>query len=272
MSDATSTPCATCGSCCRAYLVNVCGYDIWRISTQQRLGPQQFLIPHPLAAHGCDGFYLDHESPPLGLALDKRRPFRKDSPCVFLLELGGANARCGIYADRPMACQTYPMSRWSRTVLQRREALCPPDAWSPAQVQHPDWRARLQRQRMHYDLYSEVVARWNARVAAAPESRRFSLTEYLSFLMNVYDRLAALTAEHGEAAMTAVETSWPDVPRFENGIPVPGDAGSDLPWLVYLLAARQVIDRFYPELPPQPLLSRFPARVPVPSRPNEVVG
>ena len=27
MSDAFHNPCATCGACCRSYIVPVCGYD-----------------------------------------------------------------------------------------------------------------------------------------------------------------------------------------------------------------------------------------------------
>ncbi|MBV9358151.1 MAG: YkgJ family cysteine cluster protein, partial [Chloroflexi bacterium] len=116
-------PCATCGKCCRSYVVPVCGYDIWRISTEQRLGPEQFVVAYPLKEAASESFILEPNGGRLGLALDKRGPFTINRACIFLVELAGSNARCGIYADRPVVCQVYPMSFHEGLISQRPDSL-----------------------------------------------------------------------------------------------------------------------------------------------------
>lgn len=196
------------------------------------------------------------------------------------------NPRCGVYEDRPVVCRTYPMSLWSGVVSQRTGTLCPPDSWPLAAVSHPRWLAPLRRLCMSLDLYGEVVTRWNARVDAHP-GVQFSLPEYFSYLLNVYSRLdlvsQALDGEHMQAAreheegdaggtpvddpqdtgtrlggMQAVEATWPTFPRPPLDTPQALAAagttehGDPLPWLRYFIRARQVIDSFYPHVPPQP--------------------
>src|SRR5690242_11082305 len=103
-------PCAACGLCCRSYIVPVCGYDVWRISTAQRLSPEQFLVSYPPADPGLDSFLLAAKEPPQALALDKQGRFARKQPCVFLLRLADGTDRCGIYDHRPVTCQAYPMA------------------------------------------------------------------------------------------------------------------------------------------------------------------
>ena len=146
MTEASRNGCACCGACCRSYIVNLCGYDVWLISTRQRLSPDQFVVPWPHPEPRDDGFRLDHQGPSYGLALDKRGRFHAKAPCIFLLELGGGSGRCGIYAHRPLACQAYPMQISSELVVSTYDnALCPPNSWSLAEGDRAAWRARLQR-------------------------------------------------------------------------------------------------------------------------------
>jgi Fe-S-cluster containining protein len=257
-------PCATCGSCCRDYLVPVFGYDVWRIATQQRLGPEQFVAAYPqLREIHRDAFRLEREGQPWGLMLDKRGWLRPGRPCVFLFDLAGGYSRCGIYGQRPGACRVYPMVVWSGVVAERQDTLCPAGSWPLAEVVRPSWRRALQRLRMDLDVYGEVVARWNARVAGAPAGRSFALPELLAYVMDVYDRLAALDAGAGAAALAEIEASWPTVPRAPLGPAVldapdapdgrpGGDEVERAPWLRYFVRARRVIDSFYPEVPPLP--------------------
>ena len=232
------SPCATCGACCRSYLVPVCGQDVWRIATSQRLDPEAFLFACPQDAPAPDGFRLRHDGPTHGLALDKQGPLRATQPCVFLLRLGGGHDRCGVYADRPVVCRAYPMSAWGERVAQRDDALCPSDAWTAADVSLPAWGVALQRLRMQFDVYHEVVARWNAHVAAEPDVS-FALREYLAYLLSVHTRLARLDDELGAAALARVEAEW----RRRGGTS----------WLHYLGRARRIVDDFYPGVAPQPL-------------------
>ena len=255
-------PCATCGACCRNYIVPVCGYDVWLISTGQRLSPEQFLVAFPQEEAAIDAFYLQKGGKPYGLALDKQGKFGRTQPCVFLMRLGDGNDRCGIYMERPTVCRAYPMALWSGVVYQRKDSLCPPDSWPLREVVRPGWRAALQRFHMHFDVYREVISRWNARVKAAPEGTVYGLPEYFSFLMNGYDRLSMLDAQVGQEALREVEANWPTLPRptvesSELRVKV-----GEMPWLDYLSRAREAIDRFYPEIPPQPLVVFDPTKWP----------
>jgi Fe-S-cluster containining protein len=212
--------------------------------------PEQFVVPYAAKSLGTESFRLQSGGPGFGLALDKRGRFKPGQPCVFLLELAGGEARCGVYADRPLVCQTYPMSLWSGLVSERKDALCPPDSWSSAAVTRLSWRRGLQRLRMQWDLYAEVVARWNARVDVHP-GERFSILEYYSYLLNVYDRISILDRELGDAVLSQAEADWPCLPRAPLD-PAALAAGGERPWLVYLARARRIVGAFYPELPPLP--------------------
>jgi Fe-S-cluster containining protein len=248
-------PCATCGACCRSYIVPVSGYDIWLISSRQRLSPEQFLVACPQAEPGLDGFHLDHESPAFGLALDKRGAFEPTKPCVFLVQLGGDHARCGVYDHRPAVCRAYPMSIWQQQVRFMDNILCPPNSWSEDEVRRPSWRASMQRLYMHLDIYHEVVARWNARVARASQDAEFTLHEYFSYLMNVYDRLFVLESEVGDEAMAHIQANWPTSPRPDIDPETAQEQRAHIPWVDYLLASREMIDQFYPEIAPQPVIA-----------------
>lgn len=261
MSEASHNPCATCGACCRNYIVPVCGYDVWLISTRQRLSPEQFLVAFPQEEEAIDGFYLEAGAKPYGLALDKQGKFGRTQPCVFLMRLGEGNDRCGIYDERPTVCRAYPMAMWSSVVYQRKDSLCPPDSWPMPQVMKPHWRASLQRFHMQFDIYREVIARWNARVALM-KGTRFILLEYFSYLMNMYDRLNALDAQLEEGERARAEAGWPTLPKpVMEGDEQRIQAG-EMPWLDYLTRARQVIDSFYPDIPPQPLVVLDPTKWP----------
>ena len=196
----------------------VCGYDVWLISTRQHLGPEQFLLAFPQQQPGLDGFRLSGDGPTFGLALDKQGPLRATQPCVFLMRLAGGHDRCGIYAERPVVCRSYPMSVWENAVVQRRDALCAPGSWSEADVGLPAWRDSLQLLRIHFDFYHEVVARWNARVAAEAPGAEFELPEYYSYLLNVYDRVASLENETStpERVREIIDGFYPRVATSES--------------------------------------------------------
>lgn len=263
MSHTNTAHCHCSGSCCRSCIVNVCGYDVWRLAASQRLRPEQFVVLFPHEEPACDSFLLSVDLPAFGLALDKRGrgrqgQFRANSPCIFLVRLQDGSERCGMYADRPLACQAYPMSIWDGEVYQRSDVLCPAGAWRLDGEHQTAWRATFQRLRMHFDVYAEVVARWNARVTDAGSGVRFGPQEYFSYLMNVYDRLERSAVTIGLDALERVASSWPGLPRTQPDFDLVGrtDArGDELPWLTYLRSAREIIDGFYPDIAPQP----FPA-------------
>src|SRR5258708_5934421 len=137
MSEVAPNPCATCGACCRSYVVPVCGYDVWLITTQQRLSPEEYLVALSPSQPDASHFRLTAEGDiGYALVLDKRGrgPFKHTKSCVFLFDLAGGHSRCGIYAERPVICQGYPMTIWGQRVFQRKNVLCPPGAWSTEMV------------------------------------------------------------------------------------------------------------------------------------------
>lgn len=266
-------PCATCGACCRSYVVPVNGYDVWLLSTQQRIPPEQFLVACPQEEPGFDGFRLDAERPSYGLALDKQGRFNPSQPCVFLMLLGEGHTRCGVYNERPSVCRAYPMSIWNTRVFQMPESLCPPGAWPEGEVQRPAWRTNLQRLYRHMDVYHEVVARWNARVAsvlARNPGVSFTLHEYFSYLLNLYGKLDALNTQIGEEELERMQRSWPASPRPNLQKDEFRMQSGEYPWLEYLMAARSVIDSFYPEVEPQPILALMPTYEPSKTSPMPV--
>jgi hypothetical protein len=163
-------------------------------------------------------------------------------------------------------CQGYPMAFLHGEVVQRQDVLCPPDSWPDTAVRQPAWREALQRERMYFDVYRQVVLRWNAHVSARPQER-FLVSEYFDYLLNVYDRLASVDREIGDDGLVQIRDCWGILPNFASRRGSgEGDTAAQLsvsagehPWIDYLVQVKAVIDSFFPGLEPQPL--RLPAWV-----------
>lgn len=184
-----ASPCVTCGRCCRSYVVSLLGYDVWRISRALRLSPELFVLAHDQPEPADDGFLLEPEGWPQGLALDKRGEFAPGQPCVFLVDLGEGHACCGVYEHRPAVCRTYPMGLRNETVQLRDDAECPADAWTAEQLGDPQWHDRLREYRTQWKTYVDIVTSWNTELRR--EQRRAHLGQYLDYLLNMYDGKAA---------------------------------------------------------------------------------
>ncbi len=257
MIGATHNPCSTCGKCCSAYIVNVCGYDVWHIRRRQGLSPEQFIVTIPQNELQADGFLLDNRRPGFGMALDKVGKYHPDKPCIFLVRLPGSHDRCGIYDHRPVVCQAYPMAYVHNVVVQTEKALCPLGSWSDAARLRPSWRAALQRLRMRFDVYHEIVARWNAHVAAAGPDVSFSFVQFSAYLMQVYDRLDAFDDVVGPTLLAEVEATWPKPPGQADPAVIPDNEEAP-PWLGYIFQAQKIMDEFFPELGPTRELGPLP--------------
>lgn len=220
MSDSASVgSCLGCtGYCCLVYSVPVIGYDVWRIVQGQRLAPTLFVQCDPEDMPTDIGFLLRAPGPTYGLSLrHSPRPHTRE-PCVFLMQLRDGVYRCGIYSDRPLVCQTYPMRMNETSIFVRSDALCPPGSWANLdQVQTP-WRERLQLRQTEWQRYGEVVAIWNAMVRTCSAPAGFELDTYLAYLINAYDlitraptadgatRLAHLAAGYAQAKEDGAHT------------------------------------------------------------------
>lgn len=250
----TSEPnaCSACAACCKSYVVPVCGRDIWLLSTQQRMNPEQFVVTMAFDEQRSDAFRLEAGGKPLTLMLDKKGQMRLNGDCIFLMTLVGGHQRCGVYNDRPVACRAYPMVRFEDeqthliTIGPRKDALCPPGSWSSSVGAGQQWAQAVQQVDMEFDIYSTVLSRWNARVATYP-NRKFQMTEFFSYLMNVYDRMGALDKRLGEDAVNKVRATWRMGNRTAKDLEELRKLSDEFPWVPYLYEVRDIVDDFYPE-------------------------
>ena len=108
---------------------------------------------------------------------------------------------------------------------------------------------------MQLDVYGEVVGALERPGRRLRRRRKqFVLPEFLAFVMNVYDRLAALDAAAGAETILSQDGSppGPTSPARPLDLDVLDEPQRAPLWLRYFFQARQVIDGFYPELPPLP--------------------
>jgi Fe-S-cluster containining protein len=241
-------PCATCGLCCRSYLVPVFGHDLYRLVRRRNLDPRSFTFICEQEQPDKVGFRLRRDGPTYGIALDKKERLEVNQPCTFLVEEQDGSSRCGIYEDRPIACATYPMVRALDGVAMLPAALCPPGAWAANETDNPQWARALRRLARYRDTYVEVVNRWNAWIAQGP-SGSHPPEHFVAYVLQVYERLAALDAEVGDDALSAIEQSWASLPA---DAPANARQQDEPGWITYLRRARNVIDEFFPDLPPLP--------------------
>ena len=243
-----ATPCASCGLCCRSYLVPVFGHDLYRLVKHRNLDPRTFTFVCEQEAPDKVGFRLEGSGLTYGLALDKKEKLEVSQPCTFLIEHGDGTSHCGVYEDRPVACATYPMVRAPGRIALMPAALCPPDAWQPGETTKPHWADGMQRLARYRDTYVEVVNRWNAWIDAIPEPAR-PAEHYVAYVLQVYDRLAALDEEIGAEPLSHIERAWASL-----ALDSPAAAGRDAEpaWISYMRRVRAVIDQFFPDLPPLP--------------------
>lgn len=180
--------CLNCeGRCCTTYIVPVTGLDVWRIVQAQRLAPELFVQREPESHPVASGFLLRPNGSTYGLALQHQPARHNERPCVFLMQLRAGVKRCGIYAHRPRACQTYPIRMQHDQVAPRDDMLCAPGSWT--HLDQERWRERLDEQESEWRVYEHVVRAWNTAVSAQAAERGFVLTQYLDYLINAYDLL-----------------------------------------------------------------------------------
>lgn len=206
-----SSPCASCGLCCRSYLVPVFGHDLYRLVKTRNLDPRSFIFICEQEEPDAAGFRLEFDGPTFGLALDKKDKLEVSQPCTFLVEHADGTSQCGVYEDRPIACATYPMSRVMGRVSFMPTALCPPDAWEAEEPGNHQWAVGLRRLARYRDTYVEVVRRWNAWVDATPTRSR-SAEHFVAYTLQLYDRLTELDQEIGDDAVSAIEQTWATLP------------------------------------------------------------
>lgn len=210
MCDPSNTvACLGCdGRCCSIYLVPITGNDLWRIIQGQHLAPALFVKYEVERSPSDTGFLLRATGPTHALFLRHSTARRNERQCVFLMHLRDGVRRCGIYADRPLACQTYPMQWHEARVIVRSDAECPRGSWATLEREQPLWGHRLQQQDATWQQYSEVVSYWNTMVRTSDPQAGFALDDFLAYLVNAYDLIMNLPEDQiGERLATLAQSS-----------------------------------------------------------------
>lgn len=224
------------------------GHDVYRLVRNRNLDPRRFVFICEQETPDPVGFLLAADGPTYGLALDKKNALELSQPCVFLLEHSDGTSRCGVYEDRPVACTAYPMARAVHGIALLPAALCPPDSWSADEPANEHWSIALRRVARYRDTYIEVVRRWNAWIASTPRHTP-PPEHFIAYVLQTYERLAALDADIGESQLAAIEKTWG---TLDSDAPREGRTAYEPHWITYFRRARLVIDEFFPSLPPLP--------------------
>lgn len=188
--------CQTChAGCCRSFAVPITGADVLRVERQVGLNFWEFAcrwadsegkIARKYAPHF---FFEDEPKTPFVLCL--RHEASKFHPgttkCRFLVESQPSGeeplgqARCGIYASRPMACRAFPtkfnvtgelavihdVPAKGRSENHPAYALCP-RAWRPDEIDPIQAPQDLAVARYEMDFFHSIAGIWNR--AARPFS------------------------------------------------------------------------------------------------------
>lgn len=180
-------------TCCHTAVVIPSGRDVWRIARALDTPPWSFLVYFETDAPRRDAFALDRSARRFRLALAKQptRRTKRAPPCIFLLRTRTGHHRCGLGELRPMVCRTFPAERIGGVLCLRRDSGCTCRDWVLADVDIAEETALIAARQADAEEYCAVVARWNARVAAAPVEARFDFVAYCQFVLEAYDEIAA---------------------------------------------------------------------------------
>lgn len=184
------SPCDGCAAgCCRAFAVPLTGFDIVRIMRRQGLGFWDFVarwedaggsISRGVAPHF---HFADLPDVPfvIGLLHHESRAFPGATRCRFLqereptAEAPDGTGRCGMYADRPLACRIFParigpdgelgiapVDEYGREERHEAYRLCP-RSWTLDDLNAEEALRDLRtaaREMQHFKLAAEL---WNRR-------------------------------------------------------------------------------------------------------------
>ncbi len=170
-------------SCCSTYSVMPTGADLWRISRSLELQVWEFTRFADAEPGGAGSFALDADGPRFQVVLARRAA---DGPCLFLLRLPDGHAQCALGKLRPTVCEAYPAVLDGGKARVGDHAGCTCGPWTQASLDDADELERLRRLERERREHYEMVAEWNAFVAADPDHRDYP--EFCDFLINLCER------------------------------------------------------------------------------------
>ncbi|MGI5224231.1 YkgJ family cysteine cluster protein [Actinoallomurus sp. CA-142502] len=167
--------CAGCAArCCRKYQVGITPRDVRVLAEGTAMHPSDFVR---LLDTDKEGFRLRPGGPAKKLYLQRSAD---DSGCVFLMEIASGEARCGVYAHRPLVCSTFPMSLRGGVVTVRENVVCGPDSWNLFAMDLPNSRRELTLDNAARAEHREIIQAWNKRIdASGREATPYDLYDFL---------------------------------------------------------------------------------------------
>jgi Fe-S-cluster containining protein len=168
--------------CCSARTVVLSGADIWRIAGRLQVPPTSFLRAVAAPPDADDAFALD-QTPQRWRAALARSADRGSATCIFLVQPNGA-ARCGLGAGRPLPCRHFPAVLAGDVVSVPADMSCSCHTWSLADLDIARERETLQQAEAEGRQHRDLVARWNALIAAGAPSMRRTLEDFCTFVQH----------------------------------------------------------------------------------------
>ncbi len=150
------SPCAGCEvSCCKEYVVQLNGHDIYRLIASVELPLQKYIelrrSKDSSAVLLKDSAEVDFYE--LTLAHGPRG-------CVFL-EQKGKQLECGVHPSKPGVCLGYPFSLSRGKIIQITEKLCPVD-WEIDGESERHVSGVIRELQEEWCIYDELVSEWNS--------------------------------------------------------------------------------------------------------------
>lgn len=179
-------------TCCVKRLVTVTGRDVWRISRALNVDPWTFLL-YFKAPPGPDTFILGHDDVQYRLALADEPSNRRSTmkPCIFLMRTRGGHHRCGLGQLRPFSCRVFPAQVADGVLYATPDTVCTCRRWALSDMDIEQERIIMDEFDDAREEYTAVLDGWNEFVRSTPLEQTFSLVDFCTVLMTMYDGIAA---------------------------------------------------------------------------------
>ena len=150
------SPCVGCEvSCCKEYVVQLNGHDIYRLCASVELPVREYIELRRSEDRGGvllkDSAKMDFYE--LTLAHGPRG-------CVFL-EQKGRQLECGVHPSKPGVCLGYPFALSRGKIVQIAEKLCPVD-WEIDREAERQVSCVIREFQEEWFAYDELVSDWNS--------------------------------------------------------------------------------------------------------------
>lgn len=189
--DSACFGCTT--SCCLEYDVPVNAHDVWRLARALTLPWSALVRVRPTPADYLESFTLDDSGRKLSLQLHRR----DHGACALLTTLPDGTQRCGVHAERPLACRLYPYrGDWSPGMPARlqADAVCPPPQRARYQAQRAAAVTAVAGEVSERHLYMRALARWDMAAQTRSPAHAYRVDDFLRWAFALYDALEPLRA------------------------------------------------------------------------------